>query len=94
MNLRNYLPNHNQVYYLFDLSQATSGMILRNHRHFLSVGSLKRVTKRRTSLIRGGESKLVTSKEQAKTYSLFFSSTKKQKILKTISECTESIYLL
>jgi hypothetical protein len=57
--LRNYLPNHNQVYYLFGLSQVLSGMILRNHRHFLSIGSL--------SGLQRGETKLVISKEQAKT---------------------------
>jgi hypothetical protein len=37
---------------------------------------------------------LVVSKEQAKTLGLIFSLNKKQKILKNISECTGSTYLL
>ncbi len=63
-----------------NLSQATSGMILKNHWRLpesifsvkiAALGSLKRVTGRK-----------VITKEQAKTLRLIFSSTKKQKTLK------------
>ncbi len=65
-----------------NLSQAASGMILKNHRRLpvsiysvkiAALGSLKRVTGRK-----------VITKEEAKTLRLIFSSTKKQKLLKTI----------
>jgi hypothetical protein len=76
-----------------NLSQAASGMILHNHRRLpvsifsVALGSLKQLLE--------GFSKLDgISKEQDKTLCLIFSSTKKQKIVKTISACTESTYLL
>jgi hypothetical protein len=50
-----------------------------------------------TALVHGfeGFSNLVSHfKEQAKTLSLIFSSTMKQTIVKTLSTCTESTYLL
>jgi hypothetical protein len=65
-----------------NLSQAASGMILRNYRRLpvsifsvklAALGSLKRIIGRK-----------VITKEQAKTLRLIFSSTKKQKLLKTI----------
>ncbi len=72
-------------------------MILQNHRRLpvtvsifcvkiATLGTLKRVT--------GRISKLIISIEQAKILSLIFSSTEKQKIVKTISACKESTYLL
>jgi hypothetical protein len=79
-----------------NLSWAASGMIIKDHRRLpvsiLSIkipdlGSVKRLIGRIFKF-----SKLF--KEQAKTLSLIFSSTKKQKIVTTISACTESTYLL
>jgi hypothetical protein len=76
-----------------NLSQAASEMILQNHRQLhvqyaFSVlksplfGCLKRVTE---SIF-----KVIISKEQAET--LIISLTRKQKIVKSISACTESPY--
>jgi hypothetical protein len=76
-----------------NLPQAASGMILQNHRRLpvsifivkiAALGSLKRVTGRIFIFEK------VISKEQAKTLSLIFSSTKKQKIVKSINSRTES----
>jgi hypothetical protein len=69
-------------------------MILHNHRRLTvsifsvisaALGSLKRVI--------GRIFKLVSNFKEASKF-LIFSSTKKQKFLKTISVCTESTYLL
>jgi hypothetical protein len=79
------------------LSQAASGMFFKNHRRLpVSIFSVKIAAlgflKRYWKDFRKEYHKI--SKEHAKTMSLIFSSTKKQKILKTISACTESTYKL
>jgi hypothetical protein len=80
-----------------NLSQAASGMILQNHRRLpvsifsvkiAALGSLKWVTRRILKNL------YVISKEQAKPLSLIFSLNKQQKIVKTMSACTECTYLL
>jgi hypothetical protein len=79
-------------------SQSASGMILQNHRRLpasifsvkiAALGYLKRVTKGFSELVSTG-----ISEEQAKTLSLIFSTTNKQKIVKTVSACTESTFII
>jgi hypothetical protein len=65
-------------------------MILQNHRRL--PGSLFNVKIADLGSFEAGYWKLI-SKEQTKTLSLIFSSTKKQKIVNTIIACTESKYI-
>ncbi len=74
-----------------NLSQAASGMILQNHRR-LPV-SIFQCQNRCFRAFEAGYRKYF-KKEQAKSLSLIFLSTKKQKNCKTIRACTESNYLL
>ncbi len=80
-----------------NLLQAASGMVLQNHRRLpvsifsvkvAALGSLKRVTGRIFKISKSFQ------RSKLKLLTLIFSSTKKQKIVKIISACTESIYLL
>jgi hypothetical protein len=71
-------------------SPEAFSIVLQNHRQLpVSIFSVKMTASGVFEAVTEGFSILVISKEQAKTLSSIFFSSEKQKIVKTISACTE-----